>query len=169
MTHSQINKFIKRYGGPHIDFFMDSKKQRSLAATTYFLGINPRTNKPKYVIGLQKDVFKTKVLNKQYNNAYLKAIMLHEIGHIKRRHFLKRISPANAEFEAQAFALHLAETRHFNLIMFFVVSVFMGWSTMRNTKKFNHYFKAYCKFYRMIGKARIKMFRSFLNKCELIS
>ena len=168
MTNKQISKFIERYGGKNINFFLENKRNGTLAATTYFLGEDKKTKKFQYVIGLQKDIFKAKIDNKQYNDAYLRSILLHEIAHIKQNHFQREIKPENAEFEAQLWALHLAEKHHFNLIIFFVVSIFLGWADLKDKKRFNYYYRAYKKFYRLIGKKRIKIFRDFLDKCECV-
>lgn len=163
MTDNQIDKFIRKYGGKYIDFLIENKKSKYVAATTYCLGFNEITNRPIYVIGLQKDIFKAKIKGKDYES-YLKSLLLHEIGHIKQKHFQRNITPATAEYEAQLWALHQSQKYKFSKIKIYAILVFLGWKEFKNKKRQHYYYNAYTKFYKFAGKEYIKLSEQLIQK-----
>lgn len=161
MTNLEIDKFIKKYGGKDIDFFIDKRKNGSELASACCFGKDVKTNKYVYVIILKKDIFR----DKQLPIPFLKALILHEIGHIKKGHFHHKIKKSTAEFEAQLWALTKAIKCNLNLVKCYLIDIFMGWKDFIKHKRcLRYYYNAYRRFYKIIGKKDIQKWRKAINE-----
>jgi hypothetical protein len=158
MTNQEIDNFIKKYGGKNINFYIDNKRSTYCAAMTFYFGKDKNTNKKIYVIILKKKIFH----NKELPKAYLEAMILHEIGHIKKNHFTRKISKSTAEFEAQLWALTKAIKYNLKFIKCYLIEIFLGWKSLNKYKNKKYYYYAYKKFYKIVGK------RSINKWCKVI-
>lgn len=165
MKISQINHFIRKFGGNDINFYIDNKKDKFLAAETYYFGRDKKTNKSIYIIVLQKDIFCRKHYDRLYN-AYLKSMLLHEIGHIKKKHFHRRIDKPTAEFEAQMWAFRKAKEFNLKLVSCYIIYILLSWSNFKYNKKLYFYYNAYRKIFKFFNKKDINTWRFLLKQIK---
>jgi len=153
MTNKQIDKFILKFGGKNINFYINSDRKQQ-CASAYFYNKNRKTKRNVYLIDLQKRYFH----NKKYSKYYLESMLLHEIGHVKRKHFHKKIDEAKAEYEAHAWALKKAVKYNLNKVTYFLVLILFNWGEYKKYKSKRKliYYKAYKMFCKKLGKKGMK-------------
>ena len=159
MTNNQIDIFIRRHGGVNVNFYVDNIS-KNFAAYTELIGINKQTNKPIYVIVLERKIFR----NKKSPISFLEALLLHELGHIKCNHFHRKLADSTAEYEAQSWAITKAiKLKRFNIVCF-LVQIYLSWMNLsKNKKRLKYYYNAYRMFYKKIGKDNINNWKIYFD------
>jgi len=159
MTNKEIDRFIRKYGGKDIDFYIDNDKTKKIPAVTYCFGKDKSTNKNIYVIVLKGKIFHDKKLPKEY----LHAMILHEIGHIKKNHFYRKMSKAKAEFEAQIWAITKSIKYKLKLVKCYLIEIFLSWQTLSKHKNKYYYYVAFKKFSKVVGKESIDQWNNVVK------
>ena len=156
MTNLQISNFILRYGGKNIDFYIDSSTKQENASCNFY---KPKKN--KYLILLQKRLFH----NKNYSRFFLQALILHEIGHIKKKHFQRKIEISEAEYEAHLWAIKKAFKYKLINVNCHLMRILLEWENFKRYKNKTKlpYYNAYKKLCEKLGPENIKILKKGFN------
>ena len=131
MTKKQIIRFIKKVAGK-----------------TGYCSIFYYYNKKESSYFARADVIKRKIeINRYFLKAFkeetIRAMLMHEIGHLKTRPLLGLKPHSWVEYEAQMWAISRARELGFKRIERRLLRVFSEWKEYENNKKFRCYYLAF--------------------------